>query len=246
MSNQIPHGSELIRCPKCGVDQKPGDMCQRCGLIFAKYRSPEQTNLIHVAPITTAHEEPGFGVRPAYILLSLVAILIAILAYKLPVQEIYADLLQNKHWTYDFSMFHAGRAQDELTAELKRDGYEVKCREYPGVTKDDVFICQVFITKVWGMQSSEVDIFFDQGKALTSLLFTFPADQYSAVSQKLDQYGQKSNEDYGVDPDGGQVEAWITEGGIAISSSAPAPTGIKVYWVRHNLENNNEGQSVRK
>jgi len=84
----------------------------------------------------------------------LLAIIVAILAYKLPVQEIYADLTRTKHWTYDFSRFHKGRTQDEVTAQLKQDGFEVRCLEYPGVAKGDIFTCQVFLTKVWGIPSN--------------------------------------------------------------------------------------------
>lgn len=239
MSDQITNAKpELVRCPKCDAVQKPGDVCRTCGLIFAKYRSPDAPNQVRRTQPSTVQKKPDTGVRPVYILLTLVAILIAILVYKLPVQELYADLTRTKHWTYDFSTFHKGRTQDEVTAQLQRDGFKVRCLEYPGVAKGDVFTCQVFLTQVWGIPSNEVDMFFNRDKELTSLLFTFPADQYPAVTQKLNQYGQKSSENYGIDPDGGKVEAWITDGGVAMSSSAPAATGIKVYWVRHDLMDN--------
>ncbi|MCE1227429.1 MAG: hypothetical protein LWW87_13265 [Geobacteraceae bacterium] len=247
MSNQITNTEpELVRCPKCDAVQQLGDTCKTCGLIFAKYRTPDVADQVRQPPASTVQKKPDSGVRPAHILFVLVAILVAILAYKLPVKELYADLIRTKHWTYDFSTFHKGRTQDELEVMFKKAGFEVRCLEYPGVTKNDVYTCQVFLTKVWGMPSKEVDLFFSRDKTLTSMLFTFPADQYPAVTQKLNQYGQKSNEDYGIDNEGGKVEAWITDGGVAMSSSTPVPAGIRVYWVRHDLENNNEGQSVRK
>lgn len=222
---------ELVRCPKCDAVQHLGDACKTCGLIFAKYRTPNAPDPVQQPPASTIHKKPDSGVRPVHILITLVVILIAILAYKLPVQEIYADLTRTRHWTYDFSTFHKGRTQDELAAQLKRNGFDVKCREYPGVAKDDVFICQVFLTKVWGIPSNEVDLFFNRDKELTSVLFTFPADQYPAITQKLNQYGQKSNEDYGIDPDGGKIEVWKTDNGTAMTSSVPASVGIRVYWV---------------
>jgi len=241
MINQTPNTEpELVRCPKCDAVQQPGDVCKNCGLIFAKYRAPDSLYPVQQPPASTAQKKPDSGVRPVHILFALAAILVAILVYKLPVQEIYADLTRTRHWTYDFSTFHKGRTQDEVTTQLKQDGFEVRCLEYPGVAKDDVFTCQVFLTQVWGIPSHEVDLFFNRDKELTSVLFTFPADQYPAVTQKLNQYGQKSKEDYGIDPDGGKVEAWITDGGVAMSSSAPAATGIKVYWVRHDLTETGE------
>jgi len=236
MSNQTPNTEpELVRCPKCNTAQQPGDVCRTCGLIFAKYRAPDSQYPVRQPQASTVQKKPDFGVRPVYILLTLMAILIAILVYKLPVQEIYADLTRTKHWTYDFSTFHKGQTQDAVTAQLQRDGFEVRCLEYPGVAKDDVFICQVFLTQVWGIPSNEVDLFFNRDKELTSVLFTFPADQYPAITQKLNQYGQKSNEDYGIDQDGGQIEVWKTDNGTAMTSSVPASVGIRVLWALDNL-----------
>ncbi|MCE1227456.1 MAG: hypothetical protein LWW87_13400 [Geobacteraceae bacterium] len=247
MSNQMTNTEpELVRCPKCDAVQQLGDACKACGLIFSKYRTPDAADQVRQPTASATEKEQTLGVRPVHILLTLVAILIAILAYKLPVKELYADLIQTRKWSYDLSSFHKGQTQDELATMMNKDGFEVKCREYPGVAKEDVFICQVFITKVWGIPASEVDLFFSRDKMLNSLLFTFAADQYPAVSQKLGQQGSKSNEDHGIDNEGGKVDVWNTGSGVAMSSSAPIPAGIRVYWVRNDLENNNEGQSVRK
>lgn len=235
MTQETPHYRDgLFRCPKCMTEQS-GDVCKTCGLIFAKYRTPDSPTPIQQPQAPTKQAEPSLGVRPVYILLALLVILIAILAYKLPVQEIYGNLTKNNKWSYDLRSFHKGQTQSELSAMFQKDGFQTKCTEYPGVAKDDVFLCQVFITKVWEIPASEVDLFFARDKTLNSILFTFSSDQYSAVSQKLDQQGIKSNEDFGIDNEGGKVEAWNTDAGVAMSSRAPAPTGIKVYWVRHDL-----------
>lgn len=244
MSDQtLDHETESIHCPKCWAEQQPGEVCQVCGLIFAKYRPIEPPI---ITQIEASRQKPASGIRPIYVLLLLVAVLAAILSTRLPVQELHATFIQSTEWSYDLRMFQKGQTQNQLMAMLKQDGFDFKFTEYPGVAKEDVFVCQVLLSKIWGIPAKEVNLFFGRDNGLNSLLFTFASDQYPAITQKLNQYGQKSNDDYGTDADGGKVEAWITEGGVAMTSSVPATTGIKVYWVRHDLMHNNDAEHTEE
>lgn len=61
-----PATDSLTTCPKCGWEQAPADECLRCGIVFAKYKSPDDRDHETALPANSSRltsHVPGFGRR---------------------------------------------------------------------------------------------------------------------------------------------------------------------------------------
>ncbi len=55
--------SATLRCPKCGEEQPPAELCRRCGIAFAKFRQSERQTRGPLRPVAAPSGETTFPYR---------------------------------------------------------------------------------------------------------------------------------------------------------------------------------------
>jgi len=139
-----------------------------------------------------------------------------------------------KPWNIDMETLRGGMTVQEASALLRKDGHTAKCysdlRSEERSRPDDKSICWIVIGEAWGIPAlSSTFAFTDDG--LRSNIVRFPDTAWDQIQNKLDQFGQRLPQSFGIEPlTGGPILGWRLNSGLVFAAAAPRGRELTVLW----------------
>lgn len=137
-------------------------------------------------------------------------------------------------WQHDLDFFRGGETVAEVTAEMQRERYRLRCygdlRSEERLQADDRSNCWANLGVAWGQPALIIAFTFgDHG--LRDYMLRFPEDSWSGVQAHLDRSGRRLDLTMGIDQEtGGPIFGWRFDSGLVMSAAPPHGGDVTVAW----------------